>query len=152
MEPVCRLFSSWLIPATGMLHSVYIMPTKCHGSFDKLAVKKLERNIYQVDISVKNSRVTPSISAIASQKKLHRADRIKVEGKDVKLLASGRLTDRFRGITQKVKTQEDFLWIESGVPGFGKINYRLLVKGKGSINIIYDSLKGGTYTKTATLK
>jgi hypothetical protein len=71
-----------------------------------IAVKKLERNIYQVDISVKNSRVTPSISAIASQKKLHRADRIKVEGKDVRLLASGQLTDRFRGITRKVMNQE----------------------------------------------
>ncbi len=121
-------------------------------AFDKLAVKKLERNLYQIDISVKNTRVTPSISAVAREKKLHRADRIKVEGKDVKLLASGRLTDRFRGITRKVKTREDFIWIESGVPGFGKVDYRLLVKGKGSIKIIYDSLKGGYLSKTVTLK
>lgn len=121
-------------------------------AFDKLAVKKLERNLYQIDISVKNTRVTPSISAVAREKKLFRADRIKVEGKDVKLLASGRLTDRFRGITRKVKTREDFIWIESGVPGFGKVDYRLLVKGKGSIKIIYDSLKGGYLSKTVTLK
>jgi hypothetical protein len=121
-------------------------------AFDKLAVKKLERDLYQIDISVKNTRVTPSISAVAHEKKLHRPDRIKVEGKNVKLLASGRLTDRFRGITQKVKTREDLIWIESGVPGFGKVDYRLLVKGKGSIKIIYDSLKGGYLTKTVTLK
>lgn len=121
-------------------------------AFDKLAVKKLERNIYQLDISVKNTRVTPSISGVAREKKLHRADRIKVEGKDVRLLASGQLTDRFRGITRKVKTREDFIWIEPGVPSFGKVDYRLLVKGKGSIKLIYDSLKGGYLSKTVTLK
>ena len=121
-------------------------------TFDKVKVKKLEKGFYQIDITVKNTRVTPTISAQAIQKKLHRTDRLKVEGKNIKLLAAGRLTDNFRGITQKVKICENFIWIERGVPSFGSINYRFLVKGKGSIRLIYDSLKGGYYTKTTTLK
>lgn len=120
--------------------------------FDKVEVKNLENNIYQVDVGLKNTRVTPTISAQAVQKRLHRADRLKVEGKDIKLLAAGRITDSFRAITRKVDTRENYIWVESGVPSFGRVEYRLLVRGKGDINLIYDSLKGGYYTKTTTLK
>jgi len=75
-----------------------------------------------------------------------------MEGKNAKLLAGGHLIDRFRGITKKMKVHQDFIWIESGVPSFGTVDLRLLAKGKGEIKLIYDSLKGGYYTKTITLK
>jgi len=123
-----------------------------HLTFNKVEVNKLDKDFYQIDVTIENTRVTPTISNQAVQKKLHRADRFKVEGKNIKLVAAGRLTDRFRGLTQKVKTRENFIWVESGVPSFGKVNYRLLVKGKGDVKLIYDSLKGGYYTKTAALK
>lgn len=123
-----------------------------HLTFDEVEVKKLDGGLYQIDIAVKNTRVTPSISSQARQKRLHRSDQLKIEGKNIKLLAAGRLVDRFQGITQKVKTRENYIWVESGVPGFGKVDYRLIVKGTGSIEIIYDSLKGGYYTKTAALE
>jgi len=121
-------------------------------SFDMVEIKKLEKGFYQIDVNIKNSRVTPTISARAIQKKLHRADRFKVEGENVKLLAAGRLTDRFRGVAQKIKTHKNFFWIESGVPSFGRVELRLLVEGKGEINLIYDSLKGGYHINTVTLE
>lgn len=52
------------------------------------------------------------------------------------------MMDNFRGITRKVDTRENYIWVESGVPSFGRIEYRLLVRGKGNMNLIYDSLKG----------
>ena len=120
--------------------------------FDSIKSKKLEDDIFQIDITIRNTRVTPSISAIAAQKKLHRADKFKIEGNNVKLLTAGHLTDKYRGTTQEVKPYKNFIWVERGVPGFGKIDYRLLVKGKGSVKLIYDSLKGGYYSKDITLK
>ncbi len=120
--------------------------------FDGMKVKKLEKDLFQIDVSVKNTRVTPTISAQAVQKKLHRADRLKVEGQNIKLVAAGRLFDKYRGITSKVKTRDNYIWIESGVPSFGRVEYRFLVEGKGNIKLIYDSLKGGYYTKSVTLK
>ncbi len=120
-------------------------------SFDEVKVKKLEKDLYQVDVAIANSRVTPTISFVAQQKKLHRADRFQIEG-NVKLLAAGRLTDKYRNITQKIETQENFLWIKSGIPSFGRVVYRLLVQGKGEMKLIYDSLKGGYYTTTANLQ
>ena len=69
-----------------------------------------------------------------------------------KLLAAGRLMDKYRDITQKIETQKNYIWIKSGIPSFGRVVYRLLVQGKGEMKLIYDSLKGGYYTTTANLK
>jgi len=120
--------------------------------FDGVKVKRLEKDLFQIDVSVKNTRVTPTISSQAIQKKLHRTDRLKVEGQNIKLVAAGRLFDKYRGITSKVKTRDNYIWVESGVPSFGRVEYRFLVEGKGNIKLIYDSLKGGYYTKSVTLK
>lgn len=120
--------------------------------FDEVKVEKLESDLFQVDISVRNTRVTPSMSALAVQRKLHRADRLKIEGQNVKLAAAGRLFDEYRGITGKIETRDNSIWVESGIPGFGRVTYRVLVRGKGTVNLTYDSLKGGYLTTTATLK
>lgn len=120
--------------------------------FDGVKTEKLESDLFQLDISVRNTRVTPSISSQAAQMNLHRADRLKVEGKNVKLIAAGRLFDEYRGITGKVKTRDNSIWVESGIPGFARVTYRFLVRGKGSVKLIYDSLKGGYLTTTTTLK
>ena len=120
--------------------------------FEEVKVKKLEKDLFQIDVSMKNTRVTPTMSARAVQSKLHRADRFKIEGQNVKLVAAGRLYDKYRGITGKVKTRENSIWVESGVPSFGRVEYRFLIEGKGSVKLVYDSLKGGHYTKSMTLK
>ena len=120
--------------------------------FEEVKVKKLEKDLFQVDVSMKNTRVTPTMSARAVQSKLHRADRFKIEGQNIKLVAAGRLYDKYRGITGKVKTRENSIWVESGVPSFGRVEYRFMIEGKGSVKLVYDSLKGGHYTKSMTLK
>jgi hypothetical protein len=120
--------------------------------FEGVKIKKLEKDLFQVDVSVKNTRVTPTISAMAVQNKLHRADRFKIEGQNIKLVAAGRLYDEYRGITSKIKTRKNSIWVENGVPSFGRVEYRFLVQGKGSVKLVYDSLKGGYYSKLVTLK
>jgi len=120
--------------------------------FDEVKVEKLESDLFQLDISVRNNRVTPSMSSLAAQRKLHRADRLKLEGKNVKLVSAGRLFDQYRGITGEVEIRDNSIWVESGIPGFDRVTYRFLVRGKGSVKLIYDSLKGGYLTTTTTLK
>ncbi len=120
--------------------------------FEGVKINKLEKDLFQVDVSVKNTRVTPTMSAMAVQNKLHRADQFKVEGQNIKLVAAGRMFDQYRGITGKVKTRENSIWVENGVPSFGRVEYRFLIQGKGNIKLIYDSLKGGYYTKSVALK
>ncbi|MBU1185754.1 MAG: peptidase M14 [Acidobacteria bacterium] len=123
-----------------------------HLEFQKIAVKKLDGDVYQMDVRISNSRLTPSISQIAIQKKIHRADKFTLEGKNVKILAAGYLTDKFRDLTQPIKTQDNFFWVENGVRGHGRIDIRLLVKGRGNVSLTYDSLKGGFQQAETDLK
>jgi hypothetical protein len=120
-------------------------------NFENVQVKKIDKDLYQIDVAITNTRVTPTISSLAVQKKIHRADHVKIDGK-ASLRAAGILTDKYRGTTQKIDTRDDSIWITSGISSFGTLNLRLLVKGKGEIELIYDSLKGGYYTTTASLK
>ena len=120
--------------------------------FDQIKVTKLKGGLYQVDVTLANNRVSPTITSMALQKQLHRVDRIQVEGPGAKILAAGYLMDRFRSLTRKIKTQDNFIWLDNGVPGFGKIELRLIVKGEGKINLVFDSLKGGYKVKPVSLE
>ena len=120
-------------------------------SLSEPKITKLDGGVYQIDVAIENSQVTPTISSIARQKKLHRVDRLVIEGEKAKLLAGGQLTDRDRGLTRKLTPRENALWNESGVPGFGQSEMRLLVRGKGEVTLVYDSLKGGHLEKKVKL-
>jgi len=118
---------------------------------EKAEVQKVKNDLFQVDVSVANSRVTPSIAAVAVQNKLHRADLFKVAGSKVELVAAGQLVDKFRGLTRKIKVRDNAFWVEGGVAGFGRLDFRLLLKGTGKVDLVYDSLKGGTKRKAILL-
>jgi hypothetical protein len=114
-------------------------------------VKGLGGGLYQVDVTVSNSRITPSMSAQAVQKKLYRPDRLTVKGG--KLLTAGILVDEYRGQVQKVETNgKDFVWVENGVPGFGTVDLRLLVQGGDGLELVFDSVKGGLVSRSVSLK
>ncbi len=119
---------------------------------EKTEVTRLKDDLYQVDVTVANSRPTPSMSVVAAQNKLHRADQFKVTGSKVELVAAGQIVDRFRGLTRKIKTRDNAFWVESGVPGFGRLEFRLLLNGQGQVELVFNSLKGGYKTKSLTLK
>jgi len=117
----------------------------------KAEVKKLGSRQYQVDLSIANSRVTPTMAAVAIQNKLHRPDEVRVEGEKIKLIAAGYLTDEFRSLTQPIKIRQNKVPVENGVPGFGRVNLRLLLEGGGQVKLVFDSLKGGLKSRSITL-
>ncbi|MBM3297460.1 MAG: peptidase M14, partial [Candidatus Aminicenantes bacterium] len=119
---------------------------------EKAEATRLGGGLWQIDVVVANSRPTPSMTALAAQKKLHRADRLSAGGKGVALVAAGYLADRFRGQTRAVKVRDNAVWVENGVPGHGRVELRLVVKGPGPLELVYDSLKGGVKTKMVALK
>jgi len=119
---------------------------------EKAEVTKIKDDLFQVDVTVANSRVTPSLAAVTIQKKLHRPDRLTVAGPRAELVAAGQIVDRFRNLTRKIETHQNRIWVENGVPGFGRLELRLIVKGGGQAELVYDSLKGGYKTKSVLLQ
>jgi hypothetical protein len=120
-------------------------------SFEEVKVQKLENGLFQVDVRVVNKQVTPSISAQAVQKKLHRADQLSLKGQ-AKLVSAGLIQDRFRQLVEPVKVRDNYLLVENGIPGFGRVDFRLLIEGSGEVKLVYDSLKGGYLEKSLSLK
>jgi hypothetical protein len=119
---------------------------------EKAEVTKIKNDLFQVDVTIANSRVTPSLAAVTIQKKLHRPDMLTVAGSRAELVAAGQIVDRFRNLTRKIETHKNTLWVENGVPGFGRLELRLIVKGGGQAELVYDSLKGGYKTKSVVLQ
>jgi hypothetical protein len=122
-----------------------------HLTIADAKVTKLDGELYQVDVKVENSRATPSMSAQALQKKLHRLDRLAVSGKSGRLVAAGALVDQDRGLTRKLRIEGGACWMDGAVPGFGVSKVRLLVRGSGEVELVYDSLKGGRAARRVTL-
>ena len=150
----------------GRVPPLFKLPETCHRNaafvlyhadqlprltFDRVNVQKIKDGFFQVDIVVANATVTPTISAIAIQRKIHRVDRFGIEG-PAKLVAAGTLTDPYRNQTRSHKVLGNAFWVDSGVPGFGKLEFRLLIEGRGSVKLTYDSLKGGYYQKDIRLE
>ena len=119
--------------------------------FDRVNIQKVRDGLFQVDVVVTNATVTPTISATALQRKIHRVDRLVVEGAG-KLVAAGALTDPYRNQTRPYRVYKNACWVDSGVAGFGKLEFRLMIEGKGSVKLTYDSLKGGYYQKDIKLE
>jgi hypothetical protein len=119
--------------------------------FDRVEVKRLDGGVHQIDVRMRNTRVMPTMSAQTIAKKLYRADVLRLATKDARLVAAGELTDADRGLTKALDVRSNGVFVERGVQGFGIRELRLLVRAKGSVTLVYDSLKGGTYEKAVTL-
>jgi len=120
-------------------------------TFDRVRTTKVKDGLFQVDVAVTNATVTPTISAAALQKRLHRVDRFVVQG-GAGLLAAGVITDSYRNQTRPCKVLKNGFWADAGVSGFGRVEFRLMIEGKGAVELVYDSLKGGYYRKEVKLE
>jgi len=120
-------------------------------TFDRVTVQRIKDDLFQVDIVVTNATVTPTISALSRQKKIHRTDRFGIDG-GARLVAAGELTDPYRNQTRALKVFRNAFAVDSGVSGFGKMEFRLMIEGKGTAGLVYDSLKGGYYRREIKLQ
>ncbi len=149
VPPLFKLAETCHRNAAFVLYHAAEMPAP---AFEDVSVRKLDGGAYQVDFAVANVRLMPTISAQATSQKLHRPDRIWVGGKATELLAVGEMQNRFLNQTRSAKTVKNAFDVAGGIPGHGRKEFRLLVKGSGLLTLTYDSLKGGFTEKTFELK
>jgi hypothetical protein len=119
-------------------------------SMDVFEVKKLETNLFRLRVRLTNAKAIPTMSYYSQQHKLYPKDLLSVSGKNIKVLAGGKLQNKYTDTAsyKEHKPELQFLF----VPGFGSVEYQFLISGKGSVEIKYDSRFGGKITKTLQLK
>jgi signal peptidase I len=110
--------------------------------------KKLDGNLYQVDIRVKNLAGIPSLSYHAAKKKIHPHDMLRLNG--AKVVAGGEITDRFNNKVAYKKHKPELQFLQ--VPGFGMCEFRFLVEGSNAFTVLYESVKAGKKTLQVKMK
>jgi hypothetical protein len=121
-------------------------------------VAKLGGDVFTLELTVANSKLIPTRSALAAQKKMGRPDLLTVGAADggdgVKVLSAAYVSDRFRKERDEMiddKTPQQ-LRIEQGLASRGELKLRYVLRGKGDVKITYDAEKGGVAEASAKLE
>jgi len=132
------------------LYHADMMPMMAMGGS---RVESLGGGLYKVQVDIRNERVIPTVTAKALENRVVRPDILTVDG-NVEIVAAGWVADRNRpGPTQMID-QHDLkrLLIRSGHPGRTTKTIEYLVRGSGSFEVTYASVKGGTVSTTVQLR
>jgi hypothetical protein len=128
------------------LYHADMMPMMSMG---ETRVESLGGGLYKVQVDLRNERLMPTITAKGMENRVVRPDLLTVDS-DVEIVAAGWVPDRNRpGPTQMID-QHDLkrIIIRSGHPGRTTKTIEYLVRGSGSMEVTYSSVKGGTVSTT----
>lgn len=121
-------------------------------------VEKLGDGVFRLWVDVTNPRLIPTILAQAVQKRAVRPDLLLLEGSALEVLAVS-WTDqkelhRLRPSPLPLIDQKDLkrILIRNGLPGRTTRTFVCLVRGRGSVTVTYDSVKGGQARMQAVMK
>ncbi|MFW5952183.1 MAG: M14 family metallopeptidase [Gemmatimonadota bacterium] len=121
-------------------------------AMDEPIVEKLGDDVYRVRVDLVNDRITPTIIERAAMTGIVRPDLLSVDGADV--VTAGWVASKHRpGPTDRID-QHDLqrIMIRNGHPGRTTRTVEYVLKGSGRVTFTYDSLKGGTVSRTVTLR
>jgi len=123
-------------------------------SFQWIEVKSLGNDLWQITIEVANEKIIPSRLAIAAQRKIGQPDRLSLTGKGIKVVASGKLSDRFDKTIDPIDKRKHVIPNDGGIPGQNHKTFRYLVTGKAGaeIKLQYTAEKSRDLQTTLRLK
>lgn len=150
-----RVPPTWLMEeelhrnAAFMLYHAEEMPDPV---LQEITVHAAPGGLHYVDAVVRNDRAIPTRSRLAADKKIGLPDRLQISGDDLRVIAGGTATDRFRPeVIDLQEARPAMLLGENGVPSRGAWKVRWIVEGSGEIVVRYTAEKGRDQDRTATL-
>ncbi len=120
-----------------LFHAYHLPQLQC----DSVHVHKIQADVYQVDMVIKNERALPTRSWYEVEKNLTRPDFISLQAS---VIAGFVVKDPFLNIVQEQKYNPERLAIAS-IPGMETIQVRWLVAGPPPYKWTMDSAKGGMF-------
>jgi len=116
-------------------------------------VESLGGGLYKVQVDLRNERLMPTITAKAMQNHVVRPDLLTVDG-DTEIVAAGWVADRNRPGPTEIIDQHDLkrILVRSGHPGRTTKTIEYLVRGSGSMEVTYSTVKGGTVSTTVRVR
>jgi hypothetical protein len=118
---------------------------------DELEVKPLGQGLFSLTATIRNTRMTPTISEQAARRKIGLPDFATLTGENLKVLAGGHLLNRDTGEVSPTEAHPERLALPEGVPSQGATRVRWFIQGQGEATVRYESQKGGTATRRVTV-
>jgi hypothetical protein len=132
------------------LHHADQMPLMTMG---ETKVERLDNDVYRVWVDLTNEKAIPTILARALSTKTVRPDFLTVEG-NMEILAAGWVGNKHEPGPIDLIDQENLnrIMIRSGHPGHSTRTMEYLVRGTGTMEVTYSSVKGGTVSTTVRVR
>ncbi len=121
-------------------------------NIDTVEVSKIGSNSYRVLVTVANRRVIPTISTLASNKRVVRPDIVSVEGKNIKVVSAGIVFDKWLSDVSIIKNRPERVLLKDGIAGNSTRTIQFIISGSGRARVRLDCIKGGRDEKTIYLK
>lgn len=119
---------------------------------EETSVDKIGDGLAAVTVVIKNNRRMPTRSALAANKEMGEPDLLTISGDGATVVAGGIATDRFKKSEVRLVEHEPArLLLNDGIPSFGRLTVRWIVRGSGKVNIQFISEKHPPLSASAQL-
>ena len=150
-----RVPEGWMLEEECHRNAAFVLFHASHMpriQFGDIEVEHAGGKLWRVFAPVLNDRAIPTVTAWASENKLHRNDIATLDG-TAAVVSSGIVQDRWMNRIEIQEHRPERLEVP-GVSGLTTQTLFFLVEGESGdeIEITYDSLKGGTISAEATLE
>lgn len=119
-------------------------------NISEVNVEKLGDALFKVWVTVENQRLIPTRLQQDVQNHISPPDTVTLRGDDVKVLSSGRITDRFFKRVIPSKRRQERVEFET-IPGMQAVRAQFIVSGRGRFEVTLDSAHGGKRSLEQTL-
>lgn len=120
---------------------------------EPLRVDALGDGVWRVRAAFRNTQTMPTRSALAGDKHIGVPDRVSIHGAGIKVIAGGRVSDRWRD--ERIELTDDHpnpIRLEYGVPSRGRVEVAWIVTGSGDVQVSYAADKADDIEIGGTLR
>jgi hypothetical protein len=115
-----------------------------------VTVTPLGGNLFKVWVTVENQRMMPTRTAQDVDHQISPPDIVSIKGDGIKVLSSGRVTDRFFKRAEAVECRPERVELET-ISGMEAVRVQFILQGSGPFTVTVDSARGGLLHKDASL-
>lgn len=107
-------------------------------------------DLHRVWVTVENSRLIPTRLRQDVLNHISPPDVVTIRGKNIEVLSSGRVLDRFFKRVEPTERRHERVEIET-IPGMTASRVQFIIAGTGDFTVTVDSAKGGLHERGSTL-
>jgi hypothetical protein len=134
-----------------MAFTLYLASQMPRLSLTNIVVESVGEALYKVWVRIDNSRLIPTRTEQAVRNRIGPPDIVSLNGPEVKVISSGRVTDRFFKQVEAVKRRPERVELES-IAGMGEVTVQFVVSGRGPFTVRVESARGGVASAEAALR